>query len=87
MSVALFDAFAQRAMATLAACRQRAEALVSEHREQILDFAARLYAARRLTDADLEEAFVAVGVSRPRAEAQWQATPQCPGRPATLDVL
>ena len=62
----MIDAFYRAALAALEQCRERAEALMTDHAEAVLRFASTLYAARRLAGAPLDAAFADALGSSPR---------------------
>ena len=64
-TAALLDAQAASVVRTLARARERATALVAEHREAILALARIAYAERRLSDARVDEAMREAGVPIP----------------------
>ena len=62
---AMADDFYRAALPTLARSRERAEALVREHRESVVEFASSLYAARRLAGTELDDALRSIGEAPP----------------------
>ncbi len=61
----MIDAFYRAALAALEQCRERAEALMTDHAEAVLRFASTLYAARRLAGAELDRALADVCAAPP----------------------
>lgn len=59
---AVVNARGDSAVRTLAAAREQADALVAEHRDQVIALARHLYPARRLSDDALAEAIRSVGL-------------------------
>ncbi len=67
----LMDAMLKSVEATFAKAAQQADAIMSEHREQLVELAQLIYKARRLTDRGLAAALAEVGLegARIRTEA------------------